>query len=71
VLRAAAGRAGTIERDPVVPALGVRSEAWVLRGGDGAVVAHGLSQAQAHQLATVAAAGTAVARTDTVAAFAF
>jgi hypothetical protein len=71
VLRAAAGRAGTIERDPVVPALGVRSEAWVLRGGDGAVVADGLSQAQAHQLATVAAAGTAVARADTVAAFAF
>jgi hypothetical protein len=71
VLRAAAGRAGTIERDPVVPALGVRSEAWVLRGGDGAVVADGLSQAQAHQLATVAAAGTAVARSDTVAAFAF
>jgi hypothetical protein len=71
VLRAAAGRAGTIERDPVVPALGVRSEAWVLRGGDGAVLTGDLSQAQAHQLATVAAAGTAVARADTVAAFAF
>jgi hypothetical protein len=71
VLRAVAGRAGTVERDPVVPALGVRAEAWVVRGGDGAVLVGSVSQAQAHQLATVAAAGTALAGTDTVPSFAF
>ncbi|MET9023768.1 DUF6603 domain-containing protein [Actinopolymorpha sp. NPDC004070] len=77
LMRATAGRLGAVERDVVKPALGVRDETWAVHGNDGAVIADGLSQAQAHQLATVGAAGgagtgvAAVAATDTVAAMAF
>jgi hypothetical protein len=60
-----------VERDPVAPALGVRDETWTVHGRSGGVVAGGLSQAQAHQMATVGSAGTAVAAADTVAAMAF
>lgn len=71
LMRAVEGRNGAIERDLVVPALAVRAEEWVVRGGDGSVVSGGLSQAQAHQLAVAGAAGTAVAATDLAAAMAF
>lgn len=71
LLRAVAARYGTVERDPVTPAMAVREEGWVLRDGVGAVAAAGLSQAQAHQLSSVAAAGTALAAADTVPAMSF
>jgi hypothetical protein len=71
LMRATAGRLGAVERDPVAPALGVRDETWTVHGRSGGVVAGGLSQAQAHQMATVGSAGTAVAAADTVAAMAF
>ncbi|HSP36150.1 MAG TPA: DUF6603 domain-containing protein [Frankiaceae bacterium] len=71
LLRAVAGRTGAVERDPAVPSLAVRGETWVVRGGDGSVVATDLSQAQAHQLSTLTSLGSAIAATDTVAAMAF
>jgi hypothetical protein len=71
LMRAVAGRNGAIERDLVVPALAVRDEEWIVRGGDGSAVSDRLSQAQAHQLAVAGAAGTAVAATDLAAAMAF
>jgi hypothetical protein len=71
LLRATAGRLGAVERDVVSPALGVRGETWTVHGSSGGVVADGLSQAQAHQLATVGGAGTAVAASDHIAAMAF
>ncbi|MER5423917.1 DUF6603 domain-containing protein [Streptosporangium roseum] len=70
VQRAAAGRLGAVERDPVTPALAVRTEKWIVRGSDGSVT-EGLSQSQAHQLARAGRAGTAVAAGDTVPAMAF
>jgi hypothetical protein len=66
-----AGRNGATERDTVVPATAVRDEAWVVHGAGGGVLAGGLSQAQAHQMATVGRAGVAVATADRVAALAF
>lgn len=69
--RATARRLGAVERDPVIPAVGVRDETWALHGTLGGAVASGLSQAQAHQLAKVGAAGAAVAEADTVAAMVF
>ncbi|MER5335831.1 DUF6603 domain-containing protein [Micromonospora sp. NPDC002717] len=70
LLAAAAGRTGRPERDPVTPAVGVRDETWAVHGAGGAVTA-GLSQAQAHQLATVGGVGAAVAATDPVPAMSF
>jgi hypothetical protein len=67
--RSAAGRTGTPERDQVTPRFAVRDEEWSLHAGGTVTV--GLSQPQAHQLATVGAAGTAVATTDTVPALTF
>ncbi len=71
MLRATSARLGAVQRDAVVPALTVRDETWVVRGGDGTVVVGSVSQAQAHQLSTVAGAGTAVADRDVVPAMAF
>lgn len=71
LLRATAGRIGAIERDVVIPALTVRDEAWKVHAPTGGVVADGLSQTQAHQLAKVAGAGSAVAAADVVPAMAF
>ncbi|MFF0945486.1 DUF6603 domain-containing protein [Kocuria sp. CPCC 205300] len=67
--RAVAGRLGIPERDTVAPAFVVRNEEWSLHA-DGAVTSR-LSQPQAHQLATVGAAGTAVAAADTIPAMNF
>jgi hypothetical protein len=69
--RGVAGRVGSPERDPVTPAMAVRDEAWSVHATDGSVVHAQTSQAQAHQLATVGAAGIAVAATDHVPAMAF
>jgi hypothetical protein len=69
---AVASRTGNAERVPVTPAVVVHDEVWDVhdRGGAG-VVAGGVSQAQAHQLASVGGAGVAVAEPDPVAGFAF
>ncbi|WP_432513060.1 DUF6603 domain-containing protein [Kineococcus sp. SYSU DK001] len=69
LLRAAAGRTGAVERDVVAPRVAVRDEEWAVHSA-GAVTG-GLSQAQAHQLATVAGGGAAVAAVDTVGPMAF
>ncbi|MFC0678067.1 DUF6603 domain-containing protein [Lysobacter korlensis] len=69
MLRAVAGRLGAQERDPVSPTFAVRNEEWALHSG-GAVTT-GLSQPQAHQLAKVGTAGTAVAAVDVVPAIGF
>lgn len=71
LLRATAGRLGAVERDEVAPVLAVHDEVWSVHGSGGGVVADELSQAQAHQLATVGGAGSAVAAVDTVPAMAF
>lgn len=67
--RATAGRLGSTERDVVMPAIAVHDEEWSLHAGGG--ITTGLSQPQAHQLARLGAAGTAVAAVDTLAALAF
>jgi hypothetical protein len=68
---AVVGRTGVGERAEVVPVLAVRDEEWAVHGTGGGVVVAGVSQAQAHQLATVGAAGTAVAAGDHIGALAF
>jgi len=68
---AVAGRIGSPERATVVPKLAVHDERWTVHGDGGGVAVAGVSQAQAHQLATVGGAGTAVAAVDHVGAMAF
>jgi hypothetical protein len=68
---AVTGRIGVAERAPVTPVVTVRDEVWDVHAGGGGVAIAGISQAQAHQLATVAVAGTAVAQGDDVAPMAF
>jgi hypothetical protein len=68
---AVTGRIGVAERAPATPAVTVRDEVWDVHAPGGGVAIAGASQAQAHQLATVALLGTAVAQGDDVAAMAF
>ena len=72
LLRAVDGRLGVAERMPITPIVAVHDEAWTVHGGDGAVLADGMSEAQAHQTAKLApAGGVAIAAGDTIAAIGF
>jgi hypothetical protein len=70
LLQAVAVRTGGGDPEPVVPRVRVAGVPWQVRDG-GALVATGLSQAQAHQLAAAGGAGVAVPAGDLVADLAF
>jgi hypothetical protein len=64
-------RTGAATVRTVTPALQVTEETWSVTDRLGGVTTTGLRPAQAHQLAAVRAAATAVARPDRIAEFAF
>jgi hypothetical protein len=68
---AGAARLGTPTAVPVTPILTLTEESWQVRGAGGAVLQDGLTQTQAHQLATTVADLAAVPAADLVDAFAF
>ncbi|MGH2798351.1 MAG: DUF6603 domain-containing protein, partial [Thermoleophilaceae bacterium] len=70
LLRAADARTGVVEAAAIAPQLAVRDETWSVVDAEGAPIADGVSQAQAHQLARHGD-GVAVAGTDPVPAMAF
>jgi hypothetical protein len=68
---AGAARLGTLTAAPVTPMLTLSEETWQVRGAGGAVLQDGLTQTQAHQLATTVTDLAAVPAADLVDAFAF
>jgi hypothetical protein len=72
LLRAVDGRLGVAERTSIVPVLAVHDEAWAVHGGNGSLLAAGMSEAQAHQVAKLGpGGGAAIAASDVVAAIGF
>jgi hypothetical protein len=72
LLRAADMRVGAEPPAAVAAAIEVHDETWVVRAGDGSVLAQGISEAQAHRIATFGSRrGAAVAATDVIPAFSF
>jgi hypothetical protein len=66
---AARARLGAAVPEPVTPALTVHEETWTVSDPSDGMLVHGLSQAQAHQLAALRGTRVASAPTDRIPAF--